>query len=660
MTARTRLAFALALLPLLPALMLALGLLHPPPMPAPDAWSTRVLDRSGALIAATPTQAGTWRFPTQPSAVSPLFTQMLLAVEDRRFADWPGVDPLAILRAAAGWARTGHARSGASTLSMQVARLLDPRPRTLGAKLLEASRALALRARLGRDAVLGLWLSSAPFGGNLVGVEAASRAWFGKPATALDPAEAALLVAIPRRPEALRPDRHPQAARLLRDRILRLAAARSLLTPAELATALAEPVPAARQPMPLAWPQRLARLHAPPALATTLEAGLQAALARVSIAALARLPPRVSLAIMVADLPTRELRAVWAGAWGDPARAGALDLTRATRSPGSALKPFLYGLAFADGLAGPDTLLADAPARYGGYAPEDFSGRFAGRVTAAEALRRSLNVPAVGLLARYGPQRFAAALRAAGEGLLLPRGAAPSLPLVLGGAGQTLGGMMALYAALATDGAVTPLRWREGPAAPSLRLLPPATAAVIAGVLTRSVPDHPGLDGVAWKTGTSWGDRDNWAFGFDRAQLVGVWLGRPDGTAMAGGEAADTALPLLADVMALLPRAPRPAPRTATPLSLATAPAADPLRLLFPPPGAVLEGGGPLSLRASGGTRPLAFLVDGTALPSTPALRETPWTPPGPGFYRIVVLDAAGRAQQASVRVRADPGGSAE
>ncbi|WP_419759816.1 transglycosylase domain-containing protein [Acidisoma sp.] len=643
----------------LAAALWLVGRLDPAPMPRADAWGTEIRDRSGALLGLAPAPGGVWRFQTNPAEVSHLLTQLLVAVEDQRFGRDPGIDPPAILRAAAQWARSGHVVSGGSTLTMQVAKLLDPRPRSLPAKALEAARAVDLWSRLPPDRILGLWLSLAPFGGNLVGVEAASWAYFGKPPGELDAAASALLVALPRRPEALRPDRHPAAARRVRDRILRLAEQRGLLTPAETEAALAEPVPTARLPMPRVVPQLLAGIHHPPVFATTLDAGTQSALTALARGTLGRLPPHVALAVMIADLPSRHVRAVWAGDWGDGARAGSVDLTRALRSPGSALKPFLYGLAFSDGLAGPDTLLADGPENFGGYTPEDFTNRFAGRVTATEALQRSLNLPAVGLLARYGALRFAAALAAAGEPLRLPPGAEPSLPIILGGGGQTLRGLMALYAGLATDGRVVPVTLQPGPSNSGLPMLTPEAAQTIAAILTRPLPGGGPAEGIAWKTGTSWGDRDNWAMGFDRAHVVGVWVGRPDGTAMDGGSASDHALPVLAGVFGLLPPAPVASRETTTatlqPLSLRVAPDADPLRLLFPPQGAVIAGMGSLDLRAMGGARPLSFLVDGAPVPSLPPLRDTEWTPPGPGFYRVTVLDAGGAAVHAAIRVENQP-----
>lgn len=633
--------------------LFALGRFDPAPRPAAGSWGTRILAADGSLLALAPAPGGVWRFETQPRDVSPFLRQLLVAVEDRHFGETPGVDPGAVLRAAWQWLRAGHVVSGGSTLTMQVAKLLDPHPRTLSAKVLETARALDLWRRETPDRIMGQWLSLAPFGGNLVGVEAASWAWFGKPPGALDAAEAALLVALPRRPEALRPDRHPLAAKRLRDRLLALAAARGLLSPAEAAAAEAEPVPDARQALPRALPQLLAGVHHPPNLLTSIDPTVQAAVSRAAQAITADLPPNVALTIMVADLQTRQISAVWLGDWNDRARAGRTDLSTAIRSPGSTLKPFLYALAFADGLAHPDTLLADTPQRFGSYGPEDFTGRFAGRVTAAEALRRSLNLPAVGLLSRYGASRFAAKLAAAGTPLRLPRDAAPSLPIILGGAGLSMRDLMALYAGLATDGSVRPLRLTDGGTA-AAHLLPPAAAETVADLLTRPFPDEATARGIAWKTGTSWGDRDNWAFGFDRDHLIGVWVGRPDGTAMDGGSASDHALPILARLFSTIPADPRRIAPAGRMLSLVTAPDQDPLRLLFPQPGAVIVGLGPLALKAMGGERPLRFLIDGAPITSAGALRQTEWQPPSPGFYRVTILDATGSAVHAAIRVTAE------
>jgi penicillin-binding protein 1C len=386
-------------------------------------------------------------------------------------------------------------------------------------------------------------------------------------------------------------------------------------------------------------------------IVTTLDAPLQDAAERVASRQLATLPERAALALVIADHASGEIRALVGGAFGAEPRAGALDLTRAVRSPGSALKPVLYALAFEQGLAEPGRLLDDQPRRFGAYAPENFARGFAGRVTAAQALRASLNLPAVALLHEVGPLAFASLLKSAGAPPRLPAGADASLPLALGGAGFTLREVTALYAMLAQEGRARPLVTRS-----EAREARPALAAraaeQVARALTRGFPGG-GPEGVAWKTGTSWGGRDAWAFGFDRRHAVGVWIGRPDGTPLPGATGRDLALPVLAQLFALLPTAPREGER-ARAIAVPSEPT-DRLRLLFPPPGAVLRAGeGHVTLRASGGRRPFVFLVDGAPLGSEPARREAAWTPPGPGFYRVTVLDADGQAVRAELRVRAE------
>ncbi len=482
------LLFVLSLLPIaldrLSSLPTFLGL---PPM-APRCWTVTT-----AHLRCLPAQGGVWRF--RADSEPPLVTNLLIAVEDRRFWYHPGVDPLALVRASAQLVRSGRIVSGGSTIAMQAARLLHPRARAVGAKLIEMARAMQLEMRYGRRGVLDIWLTLAPFGGNLEGIRAGSLAWFGVPPEALEPAQAALLIAIPRRPERLRPDRHLAAAQAVRDRVLAVGYRAGLFALSDA------PVPAARVPLPRHAPQFVASLPHEHLVRTTLDLPLQAALERLAQQRLELLPKRASLAILIADAASRDILALYPGDWRDQDRSGALDLTQAIRSPGSALKPFIYAIAFSDGIAAPDTILPDLPRRFGGYAPENFDRGFAGSITAGEALQRSLNLPAVALLDRVGPLRFAATLRAAGATLRLPRGADPSLPLALGGDGITLHQAAALYAALATDGTGGPLRLlTDARPAPRPGFLSAAAARQVADVLTRPLPDF-GPRGIAWKTG---------------------------------------------------------------------------------------------------------------------------------------------------------------
>jgi penicillin-binding protein 1C len=634
--------------------VLALDRIFPPDLSRLHAAGVEVLDRDGRTLSVLPAPGGVWRLRTAVADVPPVLVDLLVAAEDRRFRDHVGVDPLALGRAVVQWVRAGRVVSGGSTLTMQAARLLEPRPRTLRSKLIEVFRAIQLEARFGKDEILGIWLTLAPQGGNIEGIRAGSLAWFGRPAARLDAAESALLVALARRPASLRPDRHPDAARAARDGVLaRRGGPAAGMSEADRALSIAAAMPDRRRDMPRLAPH-LAREMARGATANvtlTLDASLQRATERLAAEILPTLPDRAALAIVVADVATREVRALIGGEWGAEARAGALDLTRAVRSPGSALKPFLYAMAFERGIATPGTIVADLPRHFGEYAPENFSRDFAGRVTAAQALRMSLNLPAVALLDQVGALRFASALKAAGAAPRLPPGADASLPLALGGAGTTLREMTALYATLADHGRARPLRLQPGaPDAPQ-QVVERRAADAVGAILVQPFPGG-GPAGVAWKTGTSWGGRDAWAMGFDARHVAGVWIGRPDGTAMPGATGRQGALPVLARVFALLPEAPREglrvvadAPRQAT--------QPDRLRLLFPPPGAALaEDAGPVVLRAAGGRRPLVFLVDGAPLRSEPARREVAWHPPGPGAYRVTVLDADGVAASVAVRVR--------
>ena len=637
---RRRPAIALATLVAVAAGVWTLDRALPPDMTRLQAHGTEYLDRQGRLLALRPAPGGVWRLPTRVQDVDPAFVERLLATEDRSFWHHPGVNPLALVRAALQDLRAGRIVSGGSTLTMQVARLLTPRPRTLRAKLIETLRAMQLEARYSKAEILGMWLTLAPYGGNIEGVRAASLTWFGKLPNALDPPQQTLLVAIPRRPEALRPDRHAQSARLIRDRLL-------------LADGGA--IPDRRQPMP-----RHALLSLPvveaPVMTTTLDLGLQVELETVAADRIAMLPDRASIAMIVADLATREIRAIVSGSDTNASRAGGLDLTRAVRSPGSALKPFIYAMAFEAGHAGPETTLDDLPRRFGSYAPENFDRGFTGPVSMADALRRSLNLPAVALLSQVGPAQFLARLNSAGIMLRLPNRAIgtadPSLPLALGGVGTSLRDVAALYAGLAQNGEVTPLRLACC-AVPGRMLVSRHSAAAIDAILTQPFPDG-GPTGVAWKTGTSWGGRDAWAFGFDARHVAGVWVGRPDSTPLPGATGRGQALPILSRSFTALPPAPRRAPEALEPsrATLVAHPRSDALRMLFPPSGSTLSSDGPITLRAMGGRRPLVFLVDGAHLAHDPARREASWLPAGAGFFYLTVLDADGQAAHGAVRVR--------
>ncbi|KAB8313831.1 penicillin-binding protein 1C, partial [Tolypothrix campylonemoides VB511288] len=542
------------------------------PLPLPDArdGGAVVLARDGAPLRAFADADGAWRQHVRLDDVSPLYVDALLTYEDRWFWRHPGVNPASMLRAGVQMLRSGRVVSGGSTLTMQVARILDPHSRTAWGKAKQVLRALQLEARLSKREILQLYLDRAPFGGTVYGVEAASWAYLGKSASTLSHAEAALLAVLPQAPSRLRPDRHPDAARAARDKVLARMAARGAWTAAVVDDARIEPVVARALQPPLHAALLAQRLRderrrdgAPraPRIATTLDRDLQRALEDRVAAYFSRLPERTSAALLVVDNATMEARAyVGSVAFADAARLGHVDMVRAWRSPGSTLKPFLYGLALDDGLIHSESLLVDAPQSFGGYRPGNFDAAFNGPVSAADALRLSLNVPAVDLLDRIGPARFDARLAHAGIRLRWPKGAAPNLAMILGGTGARLEDLVGAFAALHRDGVAGRVRYVPDAPRQDRRLLSPGAAWIVREVLaahprpgTADAFDPRGRARVAWKTGTSYGFRDAWALGGTRAWTVGVWVGRPDGTPLPGQYGAVTALPLLFEVVDSLP-----------------------------------------------------------------------------------------------------------
>ena len=560
------------------ALLFCLDRLFPPPLPAADGGGAVVLAADGTPLRAFADREGVWRYPVTLDQVSPHYLEALVTYEDRWFRRHPGINPFALLRAGGQWLANGRVVSGGSTLSMQVARILDPHPRTATGKLRQGLRALQLEWRFSKDEILTLYLNHAPFGGTIEGVEAASWAYLGKPARNLSQAEAALLAVLPQAPSRLRPDRHPEAARAARDKVLARMAARRVWTAADVADARIEPVVSRRlqPPMSAALLAQRLRAEAPDQarITSTLDAGLQRLLEQRLAAYFARLPERTSAALLVVDNASLEARAyVGSLEFGDAARLGHVDMVRATRSPGSTLKPFLYGLAIDDGLVHSESLLVDAPQSFGDYRPANFDPAFNGPVSVAEALRLSLNVPAVDVLDRLGPERFAARLAHAGLTLQLPRGARPNLSIILGGTGTRLEELVGAYAALNRDGLAGPVRYRPDAPRQDRRLLSPGAAWIVREILEQHGRpgqredgfDTSGRPRVAWKTGTSYGFRDAWALGGTARYTVGVWVGRPDGTPLPGQYGAITALPLLFEVVDSLPRASSDTRRRAPP-----------------------------------------------------------------------------------------------
>jgi len=674
----------------------ALDRLYPPDLTRLSHQSTLVLDRDGRLLQAFTAADGAWRLPVALDAVDARYVRMLIASEDKRFYGHWGVDPLALGRAMEQFVTEGRVVSGASTLTMQTVRLLKPRERTLGAKLIEMARALQLEWRYGKREILDMYLTLAPYGGNLEGVRAASLFYFGKEPAHLTDAQAALLVALPQSPERLRPDRQAAAAKINRDRVLAQMSARGILTAQAAEEAAGEPVPATRFPAIRRAPHLAERLHADAGdgllIATTIDGALQAQLEALAGRVQDKLEPGATVAMLVVENGTRAIRAyVGSGDFWDTTRYGQNDMVRSVRSPGSALKPFIYGMAFDELIVHPETIVVDRPMRFGDYSPENFDHFYRGELSAREALQLSLNLPAVALLDRIGPLRMTAALKRAGTPLRLPDEVAmPGLPIALGGVGTTLEDMVKLYAGIADGGLVKPLRYLNPEAGSAddiaMRIMSPTAAWYVTRILEEAPPPPNTVPpqhrkrghAVAFKTGTSYGFRDAWAIGYDAAYTIGVWIGRPDGTFSPGRIGREAAAPVLYDVFDLVP-AVAGAPGVANPIrpdeallatnadlpaalrrfegrgGLAVSAAIDMPRIAFPVDGATLSAGPDyksLPLEAEGGKMPLLWLVNGQAIDSLPFRRKAEWAPDGGGAARITVIDAAGRAASAEIWIQ--------
>lgn len=659
------------------------------------AVSKAVVARDGTLLRAFQTPDDRWRLPVSLDAVDPLYVRMLLAYEDRRFRNHAGVDPRAVLRAGAQTLLAGRIVSGASTLTMQTARLtMERSTRGLASKWRQVVLALALERDLSKDDILALYLLRAPFGGNIEGVRAATLAWFGKEPGRLTPAEAALLVALPQAPELRRPDRFAEAARQARDRVLAVMETRGVLSADQVAAASRDPVPTVRREVPRlaahAAREAVARRDGEREVRLTLDADLQARMEQLAQARARRLGPHVAVAIIVADHRSGEVLAhVGSPELLDETRRGHVDMTRALRSPGSTLKPLIYGLAFEEGIAHPDSLIDDRPATLGGYSPTNFDLSFQGTVRVRDALQASLNVPAVALLDAVGVARFVARLRRSGAAPRFSGDQPPGLAVALGGFGLSLTDLVSLYAGIANAGAPVRLRIEAGTGgeaasvlAREKRVLSPTAAWRIGEILSEVPPPAAARgEGVAYKTGTSYGYRDAWAVGYDGRHVIGVWTGRADGTPVPGMTGFDSAAPILFEAFQRVapererlsppPTAelagydPVPAPlqhaRTRASREAADGVGSAP-EIFYPPDGAVIElglegaaGSGdalPLVVKARRGRGPFVWMANGAPVANGAHARALTLVPDGPGTSTISVIDADGRSARVTVHLR--------
>lgn len=664
---------------LLVAILIA-DLLFPPPISRARDVSAIVTDRNGYWLHAFATGEGRWRFSADLDAIDPDFIRELIAIEDKRFWTHCGVDPLAVFRAGRSAIGSGRIVSGASTITMQTARLLEPRDRNIGSKLIEMLRAVQLERRLSKREILELYLTLAPYGGNLEGVRAASLIYYGREPEQLTPAERAMLIALPQAPEARRPDRKSAVAALSRAAILDRLAQSGLIDPVIAAEAKAAPVIGKRKIFPrFAYHAALdlskQRGDGPSAIRSTIDISKQQTAERLIASHVENVADGATAAAIVVDSATGDVLAS-VGSSGLDVDGGWIDLTDRLRSPGSLLKPFIYALAFEDGILGADTVINDMPRGFGGYRPENFDRTFRGEVRVKDALQHSLNVPAVATLERVGVERFSAMLKNAGATILQRRRADQSatLALALGGAGVSLRDVAVLYDGLANGGRVRPLRWRADETAPGegVQLFESSTAERINTILRGA----PALEGrapaalsmaapvIAYKTGTSYGYRDAWAAGVAEGLTIVVWVGRADGGPRPGETGRKAAAPLLFSLFDAMTdgrsRPPSDAPADdVSPglVRLAPSQALSAPTILYPIAGSEIYagsfGGDGVVLSANGGEGEYRWYVDGVEIQFDANAGRTIWRPSVVGFYDVAVVDAKGMTSSAKVRVAA-------
>ena len=657
-----------------------------PPLPDPASVPTSpiAVDRDGKLLRPFTIADGRWRLPVTKDDVDKRYLAMLIAFEDRRFATHDGVDFRAILRAAGQFVLAGgHIVSGGSTLTMQVARLIDDTgTRSVAGKLRQIAIARQLESRFSKGQILDLYLTLAPYGGNIEGIRAASLAYFGKEPARLTPAESALLVALPQSPEARRPDRDANAAKVARDRVLDRLVSAGALDADTADAAKTERIPGGRQLFPMLaahLASEAAAAHPDEAVHhLTVARDLQASLESLAADRVTGLGPKLSVAIVVADEENGDILAsVGSAGLFEDARDGHVDMTRAERSPGSTLKPLIYGLAFEAGLAHPESLIDDRPTGFGSYEPQNFDGFHRGTVTVREALTQSLNVPAIIALNAVGPARLIARLKRAAVNAVLPDTTAPGLAVGLGGLGVTLRDLVSLYAAIARGGTAVVLHdgVDDAPAQDAgAPVLSPSAAWYVSDILSGTPPPLNGSPGrVAFKTGTSYGYRDAWAIGFDGKHVIGVWVGRPDGTPVVGLSGIVTAAPILFEAFDRIgpkrtPLRPRPAGTiVATTQTLpaplrhfrvagdAPQPDPDTPEIAYPQDGVSVDLGirdgdpAPLMIKVRNGAPPFTFFVNGAPIARVPFAHSETWQPDGPGFVTVSVVDAAGKSDRVTV-----------
>lgn len=533
-------------------------------------YSTLVTASDGTVLHAFLNEEDKWRLYTELDEITPLLRQTILQKEDRYFYYHFGINPVSVGRALAKNLTTGRRTSGASTITMQVVRLLEPRKRTYGSKIVEMLRALQLEAHYSKDEILQLYLNLIPYGSNVEGIKSASMLYFGKLPQVLSLAEITTLTIIPNRPSSLRLGRKNPYIVQERNKWLQRFEKAGLFEPQVIEDALREPLRAERREAPKLAPHLAIRLRKQysqlPIVRSTLVPARQTQAEQLTRNYVNRLRSMNihNAAVVVINNETMNVEAyVGSADFSNPYDGGQVDGIRAVRSPGSTLKPLLYAVAFDKGLMTPKTTLNDVPTNFGGFEPENFDRRFNGKVTVEFALANSLNIPAVKVLSDLTPGVLIEYLKKADFQTVKKQSAGLGLSMILGGCGVTLEELTRLFAAFAHEGQLKELHYTTSKSLASevakekaTSLISPEATYLINSILTQVTrPDLPNnfdntyhLPRIAWKTGTSYGKKDAWSIGYNRRFTVGVWVGNFSGIGVPELNGANIATPLLFDV----------------------------------------------------------------------------------------------------------------
>ena len=517
-----------------------------------------VYDSSNNWLYATTNSTQKWRFKPNVKSTDSLYIKMLINFEDKRFYSHYGVDVMALTRASYQLATRGHIVSGGSTLTMQVARLLEPKSRTLSSKIVEIIRALQLEYHYTKEQILNIYLTLAPYGGNVEGIEAASWYYFGKHPYALSASEAALLVALPKNPEAYRPDKYPKRAKSARDRVLKRAYEAGILSDFIYRQAIEEPIARELNRFPRYAPHlalKLLKKSSKTDIYTTIDATLQKQLEAWAKERGKTLPNGASMALLVVENSSSKIRA-YMGSYNmfNKDISGYIDMTDAIRSPGSALKPFIYAMGFEKHIIHPQTIILDKEVTFGNYHPHNYSRKFHGQVTISEALKNSLNIPAVKVLYRVGAGEFIDRLQKVVGKVYIPNNSA-TLPVALGGLGVSLKQLTQAYVTLANGGSSKSLAILKESKQKQVNLVSPKSAKQVTAILRQIPPPdnyRDRADKIAYKTGTSYGYRDFWSMGYSKNYTVALWVGRADNRPVVKLSAREIATPLMFEAFSLI------------------------------------------------------------------------------------------------------------